>query len=441
MQKNQLGSGGLQAFRDYHQTIRSSFPFLEHDGEGNPRVYLDSGAGTLVPRVSIEAMAKAYGEARAQPGEISDSERYTRDLIWETRSLLTRFLNGYSPNEISFHVSTTHSLLNLAIAFRPLVKKHHNIIVTDADHFANVSPWEFMYGEREGLEIRTLGVNDAGQVDLDQLQSLVDSNTRIVAMTYSANAVGTVMPVREIADIVHAFRDEQGNGAYLVVDAVHHAFHGPIDVRKIQSDFLTMSGYKLFGPMLGVLWGKREHLNRLAPYFVDPNPNSFEQGTLNNAVLGAMQGALRYLLTLGNHLAPYYAEALEEIPEAEARLFRAAMVGIEEYERELSSEVLRSFETFPKDRFRYYGLKTVRDGVWVRDPTFYLEIEGKDTVELRRLCWELGRIEVAPGDVFSAMATRHLRKQEAAIRASFAHYDDLHTVRALISTLGRILDL
>jgi selenocysteine lyase/cysteine desulfurase len=440
MHKNKLGSGGLQAFRDYHQTIRSSFPFLERDGEGNPRVYLDSGAGTLVPRMSIEAMARAYGEARAQPGEISHSERYTRDLICETRSLLTRLLNGYSPDEIAFHASTTHSLLNLAIAFRPLVQKHHNIIVTDADHFANVSPWEFLYGEREDIEIRRLGANDAGQVDLDQLQSLVDSNTRIVAMTYSANGVGTVMPIREMADIVHAFRDEQGNGAYLVVDAVHHAFHGPIDVQRIQSDFLTISGYKLFGPMLGVLWGKREHLNKLAPYFVDPNPNSFEQGTLNNAVLGAMQGALRYLLTLGNHLAPYYAEGLEEIPEAETRLFRAALVGIEEYERELSREVLRSFETFPKDRFRYYGLKTVQDGVWTRDPTFCLEIEGKGTAELKRLCWELGRIEVAAGDVFSAMINRHLHKEESVIRASFAHYDDLHTVRAFISTLSRILD-
>ena len=110
MHKNQFGSGGLQAFKDYHQTIRSSFPFLEHDGEGNPRVYLDSGAATLVPRISVEAMARAYGEARAQPAEISHSERYTRDLIWETRSLLTRLLNGYSRDEIAFHASTTHSL-------------------------------------------------------------------------------------------------------------------------------------------------------------------------------------------------------------------------------------------------------------------------------------------------------------------------------------------
>jgi selenocysteine lyase/cysteine desulfurase len=258
-------------------------------------------------------------------------------------------------------------------------------------------------------------------------------------MTYAANGVGTVMPIREIADIVHAFRDEQGNGAYLVVDAVHHAFHGPIDVRQSQCDFLTISGYKLFGPMLGVLWGKREHLNKLAPYCVLPNPNSFEQGSLNTAVLGAMQGALRYLLTLGNHLAPYYTAELQEYPEGETRLFKAALMGIEQYERELSREVLRSFESFPKDRFRYYGLKTVQDGVWTRDPTFCLEIEGKGTAELKRLCWQLGRIEVAAGDVYSAMVNRHLRKEEEVIRASFAHYDDLRTVRALTSTLSRIL--
>jgi selenocysteine lyase/cysteine desulfurase len=115
MRRSKLWSSGLQAFRAYHQTTRSSFPFLERDGEGNPRVYLDSRAGTLVPRMSIEAMARAYGEARAQPGEISSgeispSERHTRDLICETRSLLTRLLNGYSRDEIAFHASTTHSL-------------------------------------------------------------------------------------------------------------------------------------------------------------------------------------------------------------------------------------------------------------------------------------------------------------------------------------------
>jgi selenocysteine lyase/cysteine desulfurase len=152
-----------------------------------------------------------------------------------------------------------------------------------------------------------------------------------------------------------------------------------------------------------------------------------------------MQGALRYLLTLGNHLAPYYAEALQEFPDAETGLFRAALMGIEEYERDLSREVLRSFESFPKDRFRYYGLKSVQDGLWTRDPTFCLEIEGKGTAELKRLCWELGRIEVAAGDVFSAMINRYLQKEESVIRASFAHYDDLHTVRAFISTLRRIL--
>ena len=331
MQENGFAPQALEAFREYHQTIRSSFPFLEHDGDGNPRVYLDSGAGTLVPRVSVEAMGRAYAEARPQPGEISDSERHTRDLIWETRSLLARFLNACSPDEISFSASTTHSLLNLAIAFHPIVQRHHNIIVTDADHFANVSPWEFIYGERQGVEIRRLGVTDQGQVDLDQLRSLVDVNTRIVAMTYAANAVGTVMPIRQIAEIAHTFRDDSGNGAYLVVDAVHHACHGPIDVQQSGCDFLTISGYKLFGPMLGVLWTKREHMERLDPYCVLPNPNSFEQGTLNNAVLGAMQGALRYLLTLGNHLAPFCRDDLQEYRDPETRLFKIAMTTIEQY--------------------------------------------------------------------------------------------------------------
>lgn len=438
MQENGFVPAALEAFKEYHQTIRSSFPFLEHDGDGNPRVYLDSGAGTLVPRASIEAMSRAYAESRAQAGEISPSECHTRDLVWRTRELLARFLNAPSPDEISFHLSTTHSLLNLAIAFHPIVQKHHNIIVTDADHFANVSPWEFIFGEREGVEIRRLRVTDQGQVDLDHLRSLVDENTRIVAMTYAANAVGTVMPIAQVADMVHTFRDDSGNGAYLVVDAVHHACHGPIDVQQSRCDFLTISGYKLFGPVLGVLWTKREHMERLDPYCVTPNPNSFEQGSLNNAVLGAMQGALRYLLTIGNYLAPYYGDRLQKYVDPETRLFKIAMMGIEQYERELTSEVLRQFETLPTDRFRHYGLKAMQDGVWTRHPTFCFEVLGKTGTEVKQLCWQLGRIEIA-GDIFSAMVNRHLDREKEITRASFAHYDDLHTVRALTSTLNRIL--
>ena len=152
MHDRRLTAEGLLAFREHHETLRENFPFLEQDGDGNRRVYLDSGAGTLVPRASIEAMSRAYAESRAQAGEISPSECHTRDLIWRTRELLARFLAAPSPDEITFHLSTTHSLLNLAIAFHPIVQKHHNIIVTDADHFANVSPWEFIFGEREGVE-------------------------------------------------------------------------------------------------------------------------------------------------------------------------------------------------------------------------------------------------------------------------------------------------
>ncbi len=101
------------------------------------------------------------------------------------------------------------------------MEEHQNVIVTDADHFANVSPWEFILGGRQGLEIRRLRINDQGQMDLDHLRSLVDENTRIVATTYAANAVGTVMPIRQIADIVHAYRDDSGNGAFLLADEVY----------------------------------------------------------------------------------------------------------------------------------------------------------------------------------------------------------------------------
>lgn len=428
----------VQAFKDYHETIRANFPALDRDIDGNPRIYLDSAAGTLVPKVSLEAMTTIASTGRAQPGDVSPGERHTRDLIWQTRSLLARFLNASSPDEITFHCSTTHSLFNLAIAFRPEAKTCHNVIVTDVDHFANISPWESILGERDGLEIRRVRSTPEGQVDLDHLRSLVDEKTRIVAVAFASNAVGTVMPIKQIAEMVHAYRDDSGNGAYLVVDAVHHAFHGPIDVQEIQCDFLALSGYKLFGPMLGVLWGKKEYLHRLAPYCVPPNPNSFEQGTLNTVALAAMQGSLRYLLTLGNRFAPFYHDQLREYRDPDTRRFKVAMHAIQEYELELTREVLRQFAAFPEGKFRYYGIKALHDSVWTRDPTFSFEVAERTPTEVKQLCWELGRIEIADGDNYSAMVIRHLEK-EGINRASFAHYDALDAIHALTSTVNKIL--
>jgi selenocysteine lyase/cysteine desulfurase len=419
----------LSNFRRLHPEIERRFPQLERDAFGNKRLHLNCGAGTLMVDTAIEAQSAAGLKFNSLPGEVMPAERATRDLHARVRRTAADFLNAAGPDEISFHASSTAGLFNLAFGLRSILTPSNNVIVTDLDHMANVSPWETVWGEQAGCEVRRCGIDDRGSIDPERLLSLCDERTGLAAMTLASNAFGTIVPVKSLAAAIR----RKSPRCLIVVDAVHHALHGPIDVQDMDCDFLVFSGYKVFGPMLGVLWGRSGLLGRLKPYRVQTNkdvpPYKFEQGTLNNSALASLLAALEYLAWVGERVGPEGASTGSDA----RRLFMTAMSAISLYDRELSVEVLKGFRRLDAGKFRCYGLIDPERSA-ERDPTFALEVAGLAPEDLKKKLWAGHALQIADGTHYSAAVVRHLGRSSIA-RVSLCHYHTLRDVKALISAL------
>lgn len=426
---------GYPALQSIHSKIRARFPLIEHDGQGNPRLYLNTGAGSLMVDAAIEAMSLTSGRLNPMPGIVCPAEIETGLFHGRVRGIVADFLHVGNPNEISFHLSATAALFNLAYALGDTFNRDNNFIVTDLDHMANISPWEAVWGEGMGCEIRHARVTAEGTLDLDHLLSLVDSKTGIIAVTMASNGLGSIVPLSDLTSSAK----EKCPDVLVCVDAVHHALHGSLDVRETGCDFLVFSGYKVFGPMLGVLWGKASLLEKLRPYRVETNKNEapykFEMGMLNNASLAALEASLEYLLWISDEIgAAREGASLKERPDR----FRTAMRCITEFEQTLSVRILNGFKSLDSRRITLHGIDDPTR-VNERDPTFGFEIIGQSAFETKKTLWEEHAIQIADGNHYSAAVTRHLKKT-ALCRASFAHYDTMGAADRLIEALGLLTE-
>jgi selenocysteine lyase/cysteine desulfurase len=427
--------------------VRARFPMIDRDSHGNPRIYLNSGAGSLTVDTASNAAFDAQRRLNPMPGLVAAGEAETAGLHSLVRDLAADFLHAGDSREISFHQSATAALFNLAYALRGVLSSENNLVVTDLDHMANVSPWEAVLGEGLGLEVRRARVTADGRLDVAHLLSLVDERTGLLAMTSASNGTGSIVPLRETIASVR----ERAPHCLVAVDAVHHAPHGVLDVREADCDFLVFSGYKVFGPMQGVLWGKHALLERLLPYRVETNKNEppwkFEMGMLNNASLAALGAGLEYLLWLASLVAHeknsrlrghFQASAGPEtaFPDRSSQ-FRSAMTAIAEYETGLTRSVLEGFHKFDPSRFRLFGItEPARAGE--RVPTFGFDVTGLGATETKKRLWEDAGIQIADGNHYSAAVFRHLGRPEGICRASFAHYDNPGTVDRFLEALGRL---
>ncbi len=416
------GLSGIQA------EIRARFPHLDRDAFGNPRVHLNCGAGTLMVDTAIEAMADAGRRLNSLPGDVIPAERATGDLHAATRETVAAFLNASDPREVSFHVSSTAALFNLAVALEGRLDKGANLVVTDLDHMANISPWERVFGEGAGCEVRRCRIDDEGRIDPDQLAALCDERTGLVALTMASNGLGTILPLAELVARLRA----RAPRALVAIDAVHHALHGLVDVKEIDCDFLVFSGYKVFGSMIGALWVRGSLADGLRPYRVETNkdipPYKFEQGSLSNASLASLLAALEYIAWIGERLDPGRSGKTD----LRSR-FRTAMDAVSAYDRALSVEVLGGFARLDPGRFRCYGIVDPARAAG-RDPTFALEIRDIAPGEIKRRLWAEYGLQVADGNHYSAAIVRHLGRASIC-RASFCHYHTPEDARKFVAAL------
>jgi cysteine desulfurase family protein (TIGR01976 family) len=398
--------------------LRTKFPALQQiDESRNPYVYFDGPGGTQVPQTVIDAMADYLINANANCGGPYITSSRNDEMIDQARIAMADFLNAGSESEIVFGANMTTLTFNFSRAMGRSLQPGDEIIVTNLDHDANISPWLAL--EEKGIVIRWSDFNPADcRLDLNHLHSLMSNKTKVVAVGYASNAVGTINPIEKIAAMAHDV------GAWLWVDAVHYAPHRAIDVQAIDCDFLVCSAYKFFGPHVGVVWGKKDLLEQLAAYKVRPSkpdpPHKFETGTLNHEGIAGVIAAVEYLAEVGR----IYGNRPSSDPgnyEGRRKELKQAMEIIAAYERPLFSYMLEELKKIPG--IRIYGILN-EDEFEERCPTAAFTIEGQTPEGIATRLGDNG-IFVWHGNYYALAVTEKLGVEDSGgmVRVGLAHYN------------------
>ena len=280
--------------------IRRQFPALERIHKGRPVAYFDGPGGTQVPRSVVDAMADYLFHHNANTHWLYPTSEETDALLLRARERFADFFNA-SSDEIAFGQNMTTLTFHLARGLGREWGADDEVVVTELDHHGNVAPWRALAKER-GVTIRTVKMNVAdGRLDWRDLERQINPKTRLVAIGAASNALGTVTDVRGAAELAHAA------GALVFVDAVHFAPHEAIDVAEMRCDFLACSAYKFYGPHVGILYGKRDLLERVDIPRLDPAPNTsperLETGTQNHEGIVGAAAAVDFLASLARGAA------------------------------------------------------------------------------------------------------------------------------------------
>src|SRR5467141_1868488 len=275
--------------------VREQFPSLKLQVNGRAAAFLDGPAGTQVPKQVMDAVQNYFLTANANTYGAFPTSRRTNETILSARVAMADFFNCDS-NEVVFGQNMTTITFALARAIGREMKPGDEIVVTTLDHDANVAPWRAL--EEKGVVIQQVDIRESDcTLDMDDLKRKVSAKTKLVAVGYASNMVGTINPVAEITKLAHAA------GALMFIDAVHYAPHGLIDVKAVDCDFLVCSPYKFFGPHMGALYGKRQHLQSFRPYKVRPCtdqvPDRWESGTQIHELIAGIGAAVEYIAELG----------------------------------------------------------------------------------------------------------------------------------------------
>ena len=399
--------------------LRHQFPALRRTVDGRPAVFLDGPGGTQSPERVIDAMAGYLRRGSSNHGGPFLTSREADAATWEARLAMMDLLNARRPEEIVFGQNMTSLTFSVSRAIAQTWRPGDEIIVTRLDHDANISPW-LRAAEDRGVTVRWLDFRPTDcTLALDALPDLLNERTRLVAVNYASNAVGTISDVARVTALAHSA------GALVYVDAVHFTPHDVVDVQAIDCDFLACSVYKFFGPHTGVLYGKYEHLDRLPAYKVRPAgnepPDKWETGTQSFESLSGVTAAVDYLAELGG-------------PDGtrRARLVQA-MNAVKRYEAGLSEHFLREATRVPG--LRVYGITDV-ESLAQRTPTFAISLEGRDPETVAVWLGEQGFF-VWHGHYYAIAVMERLGTLDRGglVRIGFVHYNTVDEIDALIAAL------
>src|SRR5271155_4173640 len=322
--------------------VRAQFPSLQLRVNGQMAVFFDGPAGTQVPQQVMRAVQDYFLHKNANTCGAFATSRQSDQAIAAARLAMADFFHC-DAGEVIFGQNMTTITFALARAISRDLRAGDEIVVTTLDHDANVAPWRAL--EEKGVVIRQADIRDADcTLDLEDLKEKITPKTKLVAVGYASNAVGTINPVAEITKIAHAA------GALIFIDAVHYAPHGSIDVKALDCDFLVCSPYKFFGPHMGVLYGKRQPPEGLQPYKVPPAyphiPGRWETGTQLHELIVGVNTAVDYLADLGRHCDTHASTRREALLAA----YRSTVP----YERRLLTRLIAGLREIPE--LKCYGI-------------------------------------------------------------------------------------
>jgi cysteine desulfurase family protein (TIGR01976 family) len=397
--------------------IRSDFPALTRAVNGRVPAFFDGPAGSQVPRRVIDAVSDYLAYHNANTGGDFATSRESDSIIESARVRVAAFLGAGSPREIVFGANMTTLTFALSRSLRRTWQPGDEVIVTDLDHQANVAPWR-LAAEDAGARVLTVPFDpESCTLDLATYERLLSPRTRLVAVGYASNAVGTVTDVARVAELA---RDA---GALSFVDAVHYAPHGSIDVQALGCDFLACSAYKFFGPHVGILHGREQHLAELEPYRVPPAsnevPGRWETGTLNHEGIAGTAAAIEWIAGLAGDEGGMRERIV------------AGMKVIEELERPLFRSIREGLLAIPGARI--HGPPADHP----RTPTLALTLEGHSPATLARRLAENG-IYVWAGDFYASSVIDRLGLREAGgvVRIGLAPYNTQEEVDRLLAVVA-----
>ncbi|MGA8501025.1 MAG: cysteine desulfurase-like protein [Candidatus Sulfotelmatobacter sp.] len=404
------------------ERVRAAFPALTRPPGF---IFFDNAAGAQVPQVVLDAVNHHFLECNVQRGGRYAKSREVDEMVLRARHSIADLVNARDASEIAFGMNATSFIRLVSLAIGQTLDKRNEIVVTDIDHEANVATWLAL--ERSGAKFSWWKVRDDGNLYVDDLIPLVSSTTRLVACTLASNALGSIVDVAAAARVAHA------SGAEIFLDAVHYGPHGLIDVQAFDCDYLVCSGYKIFGPHMGFLWGRRELLEKLPTFREDfiPNepPGKIEAGTFVYENVAGMDAAVRYLETLGRSIAGEDAAAKSESMRS---ALRHAFAAIRAYEESLSLEMLQVLNDCGA---LVYGV-TEKEHMSQRVPTLCFNLPNVLPASVTE---ELAKQNIGARD--GHMYTPRLMKrlglslETGAVRASLVHYNTVEEVRRF----GRVL--
>lgn len=402
--------------------LRAQFPALQRQLNGRPLSFLDGPGGTQVPQSVIDAMSNYLASGSSNLGGPFLTSYETVEVAENARRALQDLLNAHRPEEIVFGQNMTSLSFAVSRAISRTWQPGDEIVLTRVDHDANISPW-LMAAEERDVTVRWLDFDTSDcMLKLHTLPELLSDKTRLVAVSYASNAVGSITDIKEVTRLAHA------QNALVYVDSVHYAPHGLIDVQDLDCDFLACSTYKFFGPHQGVLYGKYELLDELIAYKVRPAPSKpagkWETGTQSFESLAGSTAAVDYIASIGDNEG------------SRRQRIVSAMAAIEAYEQELSERFLRGAAEIPG--LQVFGITDI-ENLENRTPTFAVRLDGYTSEEVASQLGGQG-IFVWHGHYYAVavMERLGLLDKGGLVRIGFVHYNTEQEVDQVVEALLRL---